>query len=226
VSDRERDATAGAPVSEAEPSGIGRRELLRRVGQVPIAAGLVLSGARLEAAQEHVHKQAAKAAKGGKAYTPKFFTPQEWATVRILADIIIPRDARSGSATDALVPEFIDFISDDPLGEPRDRERLQTRLRGGLAWLERECIRRCGKGFAEAASAERMPLVDDIAWPARAKPGMEPGAAFFSLLRDLVASGFWSSKMGVDDLKFMGNTFMAEWNGCPAEVLAKAGLES
>jgi hypothetical protein len=214
-------------VSEKEKgSGIDRRELLRRVGQVPIAAGLVLSGARLQAAQEHVHKQAAKAAKGNKAYTPKFFTAQEWATVRILADIIIPRDARSGSATDAMVPEFIDFIVDDPLGEPRDRERLQTRLRGGLAWLERESIRRYGKGFADAASAERMPLVDDIAWPAKAKPGMEPGAAFFTLLRDLVASGFWSSKMGVDDLRFMGNTFVAEWNGCPAEVLAKAGLES
>ncbi len=214
-------------MSEQEKdSGIDRRELLRRVGQVPIAAGLVLSGARLQAAQEHVHKQAAKAAKGSKAYTPKFFTAQEWATLRILADIIIPRDARSGSATDAMVPEFIDFIVDDPLGEPRDRERLQTRLRGGLAWLERESIRRHGKGFADAANAERMPLVDDIAWPAKAKPGMEPGAAFFTLLRDLVASGFWSSKMGVDDLRFMGNTFVAEWNGCPAEVLAKAGLES
>ncbi len=206
--------------------GIARRELLRRVGQIPIAAGLVLSSARLAAAQEHVHKQAARAAKGSKAYTPKFFTPQEWAAVRILADIIIPRDARSGSATDALVPEFIDFIVDDPLAEPRDRERLQTRLRGGLAWLDRECKARCGKAFADAATAERMPLVEDIAWPAKAKPGMEPGAAFFTLMRDLVASGFWSSKMGVEDLRFMGNTFVAEWNGCPADVLAKAGLES
>ena len=54
---------------------------------------------------------------------------------------------------------------------------------------------------------------------------MEPGAAFFTLFRDLVASGFWSSKMGADDLRFMGNTFVAEWNGCPPEVLAKAGVE-
>jgi hypothetical protein len=213
------------PVADQVGSGIDRRELLRRVGQVPIAAGLMLSSGRLAAAQEHVHKQAAKATKG-KPYAPKFFTAGEWATVRVLADIVIPRDARSGSATDALVPEFIDFIVDDPLAETRDRERLQTRLRGGLAWLERECLRRCGKTFAEASNAERMPLVDEIAWPAKAKPGMEAGAAFFSLVRDLVASGFWSSKMGVDDLKFMGNTFVAEWNGCPAEVLVKAGLES
>ncbi len=224
MSEQPKDA-AGAPAGETGEPGIDRRELLRRVGQVPLAASLVLSAGRLQAAQEHVHKQAAKAAKG-KPYTPKFFTAPEWATVRVLADIVIPRDARSGSATDALVPEFIDFILDDPLAEVRDRERLQTRMRGGLAWFERECLRRYGKGFVEASSQERTGLVDDIAWPAKAKPGMEPGAAFFTLVRDLVASGFWSSKLGVEDLRFMGNTFVAEWNGCPTEVLVKAGLES
>jgi hypothetical protein len=205
-------------------AGIERRELLKRVGLVPLAAGFALSPARLQAAQEHVQRQAARAGKV-KPYTPKFFTAGEWATVRVLADVLIPRDARSGSATDALVPEFIDFILDDPLAEVRDRERLQTRVRGGLAWLERECARRCGKGFALASTEERTPLVDDIAWPEKARPEMEAGAAFFTLFRDLVASGFWSSKMGVDDLRFMGNTFVAEWKGCPPEVLAKAGLE-
>lgn len=208
----------------AASGGIERRELLKRVGSIPLAAGFVLSAGRLQAAQEHVHNQVAK---GGKAkpYTPKFFTSGEWATVRLLSDVIIPADGRSGSATDALVPEFIDFILDDPLAEVRDRERLQTRVRGGLAWLERECSRRCGKGFVEASPDERRPLLDDIAWPAKARPEMEAGAAFFTLFRDLVASGFWSSKTGTDDLRFMGNTFVAEWNGCPPEVLAKAGVE-
>ena len=83
-----------------------------------------------------------------------------------------------------------------------------------------------GKGFVGGLEPERTGLLDDIAWPAKARPGMEPGAAFFTLFRDLVASGFWSSKMGVEDLRFMGNTFVAEWNGCPTEVLVKAGLES
>jgi hypothetical protein len=205
-------------------TGMERRELLRRVGMVPLAAGFALSPGRLLAAQEHVHKQAAKAAGKAKPYTPKFFTAEEWATVRVLADIVIPKDARSGSATDAQVPEFIDFILDDPLAEVRDRERLQTRVRGGLAWLERECTRRCGKGFVAASAEERRPLLDDIAWPAKARDEMEAGASFFTLFRDLVASGFWSSKMGAEDLRFMGNTFVAEWNGCPAEVLAKAGV--
>jgi gluconate 2-dehydrogenase gamma chain len=216
--------TPKPPADAASPSGMERRELLKRVGAVPLAAGFVLSAARLQAAQEHVHKQAAK---GGpaKPYAPKFFSAGEWASVRVLADVIIPADARSGSATDALVPEFIDFILDDPLAEVRDRERLQTRVRGGLAWLERECARRCGKGFVAASAEERRPLLDDIAWPAKAPDEMEAGAAFFTLFRDLVASGFWSSKLGTDDLRFMGNTFVAEWKGCPPEVLAKAGLE-
>jgi hypothetical protein len=205
-------------------SAMKRRELLRRVGSIPLAAGFVLSPGRAQAAQEHVHRQAAKAAKG-KPYTPKFFTAQEWATVHVLADVVIPADARSGSATDALVPEFIDFILDDPLAEVRDRERLQTRMRGGLAWLERECAKRSAKSFALASADERRAVLDDIAWPAKARPEMEAGAAFFTLFRDLVASGFWSSKMGADDLRFMGNTFVAEWNGCPPEVLAKAGIE-
>jgi hypothetical protein len=203
--------------------GIERRELLKRVATVPLAVGFAIAPERLQAAQAHLRQQAAKGPKG-QPYATKFFTAREWAVVRVLADVVIPADERSGSATDALVPEFIDFILDDPLAEARDRERLQTRVRGGLAWLERDCVRRCGKGFAEASAEERKPLLDDIAWPKKAPLGMEAGAAFFTLFRDLVASGFWSSRMGVEDLRFMGNTFVAEWKGCPPEVLAKAGL--
>jgi gluconate 2-dehydrogenase gamma chain len=214
-SDRERIA----------PDAIDRRELLRRVGSVPLAAGFVLSPARAKAAQEHVHRQVARTAAAGKPYTPKFFSAGEWATVRVLADVVIPADERSASASQALVPEFMDFILADPLAEPRDRERLQTRMHGGLAWLDRECTSRCGKGFVEASAEDRRAVLDEIAWPAKARPELEPGAAFFTLFRDLVASGFWSSKIGVDDLGYMGNTFVAEWKGCPPEVLAKAGLE-
>ena len=193
------------------------------MGSVPLAAGLALSAARLEAAQAHVHRSAARAAEG-KPEGPRFFNPHEWATVRLLADLVIPADDRSGSATDALVPEFIDFILDDPLAEPRERESLQTRVRGGLFWLDRECRSRFQKDFASAAPGERTVVLDDIAWPEKARPEMLPGAAFFTLFRDLVASGFWSSRMGVLDLRYTGNTFVAEWTGCPPEVLAKAGL--
>ncbi len=224
MSGRERkggDGTGGRAAS-----GIGRREMLRRFGAIPVAAGLALSSARVQAAQEHVHKSAAKAAKGSKPEPPKFFAPHEWATVRVLADIVIPKDERSGGATDALAPEFIDFILGDPLAEPREREALQTQMRGGLAWLDRECRARFSKPFVDCAAAERTAVLDDIAWPEKARPDMIAGAAFFVLFRDLVASGFWSSRMGVEDLKYTGNTFVAEWTGCPPEVLAKIGTLS
>ena len=205
-------------------SGIGRREMLRRFSTIPAAAGLALSSARVQAAQEHVHKGAAKAARGGKPEAPRFFAPHEWATVRALADIVIPRDERSGGATDALVPEFIDFILGDPQAEPHERELLQTQMRGGLAWLDRECRSRFSKPFVDCAPNERTAVLDDIAWPEKARPEMIAGVAFFVLFRDLVASGFWSSRMGVEDLKYSGNTFVAEWKGCPPEVLAKIGI--
>jgi gluconate 2-dehydrogenase gamma chain len=221
-----RKGDGGAGVRPGE-SGIGRREMLRRVGTIPVAAGLALSSARVEAAQEHVHKGAARAsAKGSKPEAPKFFTPHEWATVRVLADIVIPADERSGAATDALVPEFIDFVLGDPLSEPHERELLQTQMRGGLAWLDRECRARFSKPFVDCAAKERTAVLDDIAWPEKARPEMYAGAAFFIFFRDLVASGFWSSKVGVEDLEYSGNTFVAEWKGCPPEVLAKIGLPS
>ena len=201
-------------------STIDRREMLRRAS-VPLA-GLALSTAQVEAAHEHVAK--AKAAAKAGPYKPKVFDAHEWATVRLLADMVLPADERSGSATDALVPEFIDFILDDPLAEPRERESLQTRMRGGLAWLDRECRGRFSKAFVDCAGEERAAVLDDIAWPEKARPEMGPGAAFFSLFRDLVASGFWSSRMGVEDLRYTGNTFVAEWKGCPPEVLAKIGV--
>ncbi len=213
----QRDEDGGSP-------GIDRREALLRVGLLPLAAGLGLSPARLQAAQEHVHKGAAKAVKGTPP-APKFFTAHEWATVRVLSDLVIPPDERSGGATDALVPEFVDFILDDPLAEPREKESLQTRVRGGLAWLDRECRGRFSKAFVECAGEERAAVLDDVAWPEKARPEMAPGAAFFSLFRDLVASGFWSSRMGVEDLRYTGNTFVAEWKGCPPEVLARIGLK-
>jgi len=153
----------------------------------------------------------------GTPYEPKNFTPREWETVRLLVDLIIPKDERSGSATDAGVPEFMDFM----LGDYPD---LQTPIRGGLAWLDHECDDRFGKTFLTCTDADRTALLNDIAWPKKAKPEYAAGVAFFNSFRDLTASGFYSSKLGVQDLRYIGNTFVAEWKGCPPEALAKLGV--
>jgi gluconate 2-dehydrogenase gamma chain len=202
---------------------IDRRELLRRSG-LTVAAGFAISAPTLEAAHQHVAKQKTSVAGGSKPAAPRFFEPREWAAVRALSDLVIPADERSGGAVDALVPEFIDYVLTDPLSDPRERETLQTRLRGGLAWLDRECAARFGHGFVDCADGERKGVLDSIAWPERVRPGMEAGAAFFTLFRDLVASGYWTSRTGTEDLRYLGNTYVAEWKGCPAEVLARLGL--
>jgi hypothetical protein len=147
----------------------------------------------------------------------QFFTDHEWETVRVLVDLIIPRDARSGSATDAGVPEFMDFMMADQPGR-------QDAMRGGLAWLDRETQRRHDLSFTAASDAQRRALLDDIAWPARAASGTSHGVAFFNRFRDLTAAGFWTSKMGIEDLGYIGNVSNPGWDGCPSEVLQRLGL--
>ena len=152
-----------------------------------------------------------------QTYTPQFFTPHEWQTVRVLVDLVLPKDARSGAATDAGVPEFMDFIL---VAYPEN----QQWMRGGLAWLDRECHDRFGTDFLGAGATQRAAVLDDIAWPDRAPQGLHHGVEFFNNFRDFTASGFWSSQMGVADLQYMGNVFNPNWQGCPPEQLAKLGV--
>jgi hypothetical protein len=134
----------------------------------------------------------------------------------VLVDYIIPRDERSGSATDAGVPAFIDFVLEDVEG-------LATPFRGGLAILERECRQRYGVPFVALAAPDQVAVLDLVAWPADVAPELERAAKFFTLLRDLTASGFFSSRMGVEDLQYQGNTAYA-WDGCPPEALSHLGV--
>jgi hypothetical protein len=206
---------------------LGRRGVLKIFGSVPLAAGVAMTEAQAETAQRGARQETKAAAAKGKAFAPQFFNPHEWATVRLLVDIIIPRDERSGSATDAGVPEFMDYMLRDPLATQRELEERQTAMRGGLAWLDLECQDRFDKTFLDCGEEQRKAVLDDIAYPERAKkrPELSQGVAFFTHLRDFTASGFWSSRMGVEDLQYMGNAYVAEWKGCPPEVLKKLGIE-
>jgi hypothetical protein len=197
--------------------GINRRTMLQLLGAAPVAAGFTWTEA--EAAQAAKSAQAVRPAAGarGAAYKPKFFSPHEWATVNVLVNLIIPKDDRSGSATDAGVPEFMDFMMNDQAAR-------QTAMRGGLAWIDLECQDRHDKTFLDITPEQRTAVLDDIAWPQKSKPEFAHGIAFFNSFRDLTASGFWSSKMGVEDLKYLGNVMVAEWTGCPPEQLKKLGL--
>jgi gluconate 2-dehydrogenase gamma chain len=197
--------------------GMNRRAVLKLLTSAPVAAGVALTDA--EAQHAHVQAQAAREAarSSGTAFKPQFFTEHEYQTVRSLSDLIVPKDERSGSATDAGVPEFMDFIM-------IDMPTRQVAMRGGLAWLDLESQRRFDKTFVGATDAERREILDDISTYGQIDPALSHGQAFFRSFRDLTSSGFWTSKMGIEDLGYMGNTYVAEWNGCPPEVLKKLEL--
>jgi len=148
-----------------------------------------------------------------------FFTPDEMTTITILGDIIIPKDEVSGSASDAGVPAFIEYIV-------KEKPEHQTPMRGGLRWLDMQCLNRFGKQFKDCSQPQQMELVDIIAFPKKAQkshPEMAQGVAFFSLMRNLTASGFYTSEIGVKDIGYMGNV-PNQWNGVPEDVLKQHGL--
>jgi len=194
-------------------SQLTRREALLMIGSAAVGTAIGVSPAVFE----RVSRATRKATETGD-FQPAFFTPHEWRTVRILADLVIPADDRSGSASDAGVPEFLDFML-------IERESMQTSMRGGLRWLDAEGVERFGAPFADLDPANRTAILDDIAWPARAKSEMSQGVTFFNFFRDLTAAGFFSSRIGVEDLGYLGNRAVSEWNGCPPEALHHLGLD-
>jgi gluconate 2-dehydrogenase gamma chain len=147
---------------------------------------------------------------------PAFFTADEMATITLLGDIIIPKDDVSGSASDAQVPAFIEFIV-------KDMPEHQMPLRWGLYWINTQCTERFGKAFKDCDKSKQMQMIDEIAWPKKAKPEMHLGVAFFTLMRNLVATGFYTSEIGVKDIGYIGNTPF-QWNGVPEEVLKQYNL--
>jgi Gluconate 2-dehydrogenase subunit 3 len=187
--------------------GIDRRSVLRLLASVPLASAFRLTGLEVAEAQEAVRR-------AGADFSPQFFTPHEYRTVGVLVDLLLPADERSGSATDAGVPQFMDFMMID---QP-DR---QVAMRGGLAWLDLECDERFGKRLIDCSAGEQASLLDLIAWPDRAPADLSHGVEFFNRFRDLTATGFFTSKMGFEDLRYMGNVFVTEWTGCPDEALQR-----
>ena len=197
---------------------ISRRTALQLVGAAPVAAAMAWTPAEAEQAHTHAQQARAAAAKQSKPYKPKFFTAHEYATVAVLVDLIIPKDDRSGSATDAGVPEFMDFMM-------IDQPQRQVAMRGGLALIDRMCEELFAKRFVACSDEQRRHVLDAIAYTTDVPPARAHAVAFFNSFRDLTASGFWTTKMGIADLRYQGNVFLDEWNGCPEEALNKLGVK-
>jgi len=196
---------------------ISRRTALGLIGAAPAAAAMAWTSADAEQAHAHAEQARTQAAATATKFKPKFFTAHEYATVGLLVDLIIPRDERSGSATDAGVPEFMDFMM-------IDQPRRQVAMRGGLRMIDRLAVDRFGKDVAAATDAQRRQLLDEIAYTSNADAGLSQAIAFFNSFRDLTATGFFTSKMGMADLQYQGNVFLAEWSGCTDAANKKLGV--
>ncbi len=198
-------------------SVLNRRQALKLLASAS-ASGMLWTPLDVAMAAEKALDARAQAAATGSAFAPEFFSDHEWDTVRLLVNLIIPADERSGSATDAGVPEFMDFMM-------LDRPTMQTWMRGGLAWLDVESQQRFERTFLDATDDQRTDILDLIAWPQRAADEHRHGVAFFTRFRDLTASGFWTTEIGINDLQYMGNTVVSEWTGCPDEALRRVGVQ-
>jgi Gluconate 2-dehydrogenase subunit 3 len=193
-----------------------RRDILKLMTSMP--AAVLVSVAPFATEMAKAAPQAAAAQQRQASDHPKALNPHEWRTLRILSDLIIPADDRSGSATQAAVPEFIDDWLD------LKRGNLLDEIRGGLTWLDMQCNRSFKYDFADCSTARQKQILDRIAYPEKAAPDDASAVAFFNTLRDLVVSGFFTSQAGVRDLPYVGNEPQEKWSGCPEPVLARLGF--
>lgn len=211
---------------------MNRRDSLRLLGIGTLSVGTVLEGCQTKPGPtagdatagaaavpaDTTGRQDFEIARDKELAAATFFDAHEMATITIIADLILPRDAKSGSASDAGVPAFIEFIvKDEPVH--------QLPMRGGLRWLDIQCLNRYDKDFIGCTPAQRTAILDEIAYPMKAKPEMQQGVVFFNKIRDLAAIGFFTSKMGIEDLGYKGNS-PGKWEGVPPEVLKQYGLEN
>jgi gluconate 2-dehydrogenase gamma chain len=190
--------------------GISRRDLLRNL-TVGVAGGSVLQMIPAEAAaMAHQMVHQAKAASPAGNYLPKYFTSHQYRTLTTLCDMIIPKDEKSGGAVEAGAPEFIDLLTSE-------NDTYQLEFGGGLVWLDSFCADRYLSTFMECTAAQKNDVLDLLAYRKNAKADLtlRQGVAFFARLRAMTCDGFYTSKIGIQDLEYIGNTALAEFPGCP-----------
>jgi hypothetical protein len=191
-------------------TSVSRRDILKSLGMGVIAGGVlrIIPAQAAEYAHHMVMSEKAAAASG--AYTPKYFSARAYKTLQTLCQTIIPPDGGSGGAIEAGAPEFIDLITSE-------NDAYQLKLGGGLMWLDETCIDRYGKPYLDCTPELQKEILDLIAYRrnAQADPSLSPGIEFFSFLRNMTADGFFTSKIGIEYLGYIGNTFLTEFKGCP-----------
>ncbi len=202
-----------------------RRDTIKTMLVGSLAGGAILSACQPEAEEKkktegasdgHYGRTEKEKARDLKVMGESFFTEHEIATVAVLCDLILPATATAGSASEAGVPEFIAFIV-------KDMESHQLPLRGGMMWLDHQATKKFDQVFLTCNVDQQKELLDEIAYPDDASPDVTQGVKFFTRMRNLVLTGYYTTRMGIDDLGYQGNT-PNSWDGVPSDVLAKHGL--
>jgi len=207
---------------------MNRRDSIKALGLTALSTAVLVEACKQPETKTEVAAPAETTKEAGreqwemdrdkKLKSETFFDKHEMATITVLADIIIPKDEVSGSASDAKVPEFIEFIV-------KDIPEHKVPMRGGLKWLDIYSFNKFQKSFVELSSGDQLSIVDEIAYPKKARPEMQAGVAFFNRMRDLTASGFYTSEIGVKDIGYVGNS-PNQWAGVPDDVLKQYGMQN
>jgi hypothetical protein len=193
-------------------SDISRRTIFQIMGAVPALAAV--GTAAEPAIHDHAHMAASAAAT--TPFKRVTFDDHQWQTIHVLCDLIIPADEQSGSASQAGVPEFID----DWLAFRAEQDGnldLTAKIFGGLMWLDRQAL---PATFITLSADDQKKILDRIAYPAKATAEDHQFVPFFNEIRSLTVSGFFSSKMGVEYLPYLGNVAIEKWEGCDPKVWA------
>ena len=147
-----------------------------------------------------------------KIFNDNFFTDHEFETVAVLCDLILPATTTAGAASEAFVPEFVDFAV-------KEWEHLQYPFRNGIQWLDAYSKEKNGKDFIFATADNQLAILDEIAYPDKATEETQPGADFFREIRNFTLTGYYTTRMGYEDLGYVGNQPNI-WDGVPEDVLA------
>lgn len=181
---------------------IERRDVLR-VLTIAAAAGNFSGFSRWNFARAQQQAPEARPAK----YQPRFFTAPEYDTMECLSELIIPSDGTPG-AREAGVAEFIDFMAfSDPA--------LQYPLRYGLTWLNARSASLHNSRFVELPESQQAEILGQLTYRDRYVAGQEDGRRFLQLVRDYTVMGFYTTRIGLEELDYPGLRLYSDSPSCP-----------
>ena len=144
-------------------------------------------------------------------YSPQFFNLDEFATVDILTEMIIPADDKPGAQA-AHVADYIDFVL---FSAAEFQPSLQQEWNEGFKNLEVLSQKSFQKPFRSAASDERLKLLTEMSAPEHHPDMKHEGYSFYRLVKEMTVEGFYTSKIGlIDVLDYQGMNYMPDFPGC------------